>query len=297
VLVGVLCLGLLVLLLTASESRAAATIGSASVAGPAEAANTCGTYPCAWSQSALPGRMISSPVDGLLTSWSVDAASDGTSVRLRIIRPQGGGLFQLIGASSVRTSLTAGVHSFTDDRPLIDGGDRVAIEVLSGSIGSRGQASPVSGSTADLFEPMPPDLSAQSLQSAARTSTNSGIEYLFNATIAPDNTINLLRMRVNRAGTAAKALVEVFNPGKLKIKNFTGGSGPRSNELIKPTKAALKKAGKFTLRVGLSSETQQAFAQGGHARGKIRLVFTPTYGSPGSISLRVKLRRGRPWKP
>lgn len=49
---------------------------------------------------------------GTITSWSLNAGSEGGQVQLRILRPVAGGAFKAIRSSSMRTVTTTGLNTF-----------------------------------------------------------------------------------------------------------------------------------------------------------------------------------------
>jgi hypothetical protein len=49
---------------------------------------------------------------GTVTSWSLNAGSEGGQVRLRVLRPVAGGKFKAIRSSALRTVSTTGLNTF-----------------------------------------------------------------------------------------------------------------------------------------------------------------------------------------
>jgi hypothetical protein len=49
---------------------------------------------------------------GTITSWSLNAGSEGGQVRLRVLRPVAGGKFRAIRSSALRTVSTVGLNTF-----------------------------------------------------------------------------------------------------------------------------------------------------------------------------------------
>ena len=87
----------LVVLVLAAPSGAAVTIG-ADLSTPATETSSCGPangdpFGCTRFNSVVPGRTITSPITGVVVRWRLhpEAGSVAQNVRLRIIRPAGGG--------------------------------------------------------------------------------------------------------------------------------------------------------------------------------------------------------------
>jgi hypothetical protein len=86
----------------ASPAPAATTVGS-NLLGKANVSIACGLAGqpnsiCTVGQTTMPDRPTVSSVDGVIVRWRIRSASGGT-VRLRVIRPAGGGQFEGAGTS------------------------------------------------------------------------------------------------------------------------------------------------------------------------------------------------------
>jgi hypothetical protein len=73
-----------------------------------------------------PGAIVSAPANGTITSWSVSGASGGP-LRLRIVRPVGGGLFTGAGTSSAGTITGTGKLTFPTTLP-VKKGDLIGVD-------------------------------------------------------------------------------------------------------------------------------------------------------------------------
>jgi len=61
-------------------------------------------HPCTWFQDVpAAGETTATPVDGTLISWAIGSGGAGDRFALRIVRPEGGGLYTGAGTSSVQT--------------------------------------------------------------------------------------------------------------------------------------------------------------------------------------------------
>lgn len=122
------------ILLTAPAAHAAVTIGSdlSPNAGNQDPCTPLAGSPCTVTNLQLPGEQLTSPVDGVVVRWRVEAVNGdtGTPVRLRVIRDEGGGAFVGVGASASRTIPTTGLGTFTfASRVPIAAGEQVALDV------------------------------------------------------------------------------------------------------------------------------------------------------------------------
>src|SRR5688572_31781572 len=89
----------LALALPAAASHAATTFGSQMAGGTfGFSFNGCGGV-CTYVQHSGSIPQFTSPVSGVVVRWRVLAASSGSPVRMRLLRPAGGGLL-MVGTSA-----------------------------------------------------------------------------------------------------------------------------------------------------------------------------------------------------
>ena len=91
------CLCVLVIaiaLVFAPSANGAVTIGS-DLSGSADLVTTCltGDHNCTVVQTSLPGRQVTSPIDGVVVRFRLKAAASPAPFQLRVVRPAGGGSF------------------------------------------------------------------------------------------------------------------------------------------------------------------------------------------------------------
>ncbi len=134
----------------ASPATATVTIGS-DLATPPTQGQGCAPEPCSFSQSALPGRLVTSPVNGTVVRWRV-VMWDAGSIRFRVLRPAvTGALFLHSGPAE---SAGDGFNTFVSALP-ISTGDRIGVQLLAptsvflGAVGP--SAHPVPGAADDFW--------------------------------------------------------------------------------------------------------------------------------------------------
>jgi hypothetical protein len=259
----------------AGSASASVSIGSANINVVADSGTLCGS--CAFSNSALPGRLVASPVNGTITSWGMQATSANTTAYLRLIRPLSGNLF-LFSASESRSGLSASPHTFTTSLPIALG-DRIALGHNGvGSIGSFGNVTPVAGATAQGFNSPPADGGT-----AMPSSQSTGIDWLLNATIEPNNDATLAKLVKNKKKGTASLTESVPNPGTLVISE-----GP-----VKPQTIQVSQPGEVTVALLPNKRAKKKLRRRGKVAGGIDLIFTPSFGSPSrdTTPLTLKLKR------
>ncbi|MGK2878298.1 MAG: hypothetical protein ACSLFF_06945 [Solirubrobacterales bacterium] len=113
------------LALAASTAGAATTLGS-DLAKPPGELDFCDTT-CTSVQSALPGRVVAAPFDGVVVRWRIRTNAAGGPFALRLAAPFTGNQ-RTSGAVSVAVSPTAGGVTETLTRMPINIGDNIALD-------------------------------------------------------------------------------------------------------------------------------------------------------------------------
>lgn len=176
-------------LAAAPTAPAATTIGS-NLLGRANVSIACGVpgQPnslCTVAQTAMPDRPTVSPLDGVIVRWRIRSASGG-SVRLRVIRPAGGGQFEGAGTSEAGQLSSASspgsdqVYTFNTRLP-VQQGDFIGLD-RQRRVGAiyHGRAGSSAWGLMRFDSPLPNG------QSRGPDSESSGNELLLNADIEPD---------------------------------------------------------------------------------------------------------------
>jgi hypothetical protein len=179
-----LAAGLIVgyLLVAAAPAAASVTIGSDLAPDPGASTGCSTSNPCTLANLALPSGQVSSPIDGVVTSWAVRQAGTGSPARLRVLRPIGMGSFEAINSSTTQmlpASSPVVTKIFPAQQP-IKAGDIVGLDVDTPNSLAIATA-PQMGATAGRWQP---PLADGANLSPVTQQNNS--EFLFNATIEPD---------------------------------------------------------------------------------------------------------------
>jgi hypothetical protein len=123
----------------AAPSGAAITIG-ADLSTPATQPNSCSNqtgdpFGCTWFNTTVPGRTVTSPIDGVIVTWRIhpEDGSDAQDVRLRIIRPAGGNTHESGGASTAHPISTTQALQVFPTRLPVHTGDHIGLDQGNGS--------------------------------------------------------------------------------------------------------------------------------------------------------------------
>lgn len=159
------------------DARATVTIGS-DLANPPTGLQGCAGgagVTCVVVQTAIPGRQLASPIDGVITRFRSRGGSG--SARLRIVHPGPAGYTFVSSTPYVTGSGGTDVVTLPAQVP-IHAGDLIGVD---GAPGAQAGFRPLAGATADYFEPSPADGATM-----PPTFPANGNEFLFNADVEPD---------------------------------------------------------------------------------------------------------------
>lgn len=162
-------------LLTPSDAFAVVTVGS-DLSGETGSAD-CGGSTCTIAQTALPGRDVTAPFDGVIVHWRVRAATG--SVRLRVLHPAGAGAFTNAAQSQPVQATSTESLTFNSRTP-VKAGDSIGVDLIdpSSSLGYRSTPGATDATWEPEFNPMAVE---------TRSPSGSGAdEDLYNADIEPD---------------------------------------------------------------------------------------------------------------
>ncbi len=255
----------------AATAGANVTIGSPNTA--ATVLGVSGDCVCVHSPAAIPGSMVTSPVNGTVVRWTVQWNGSG-SARFRVIRPLTGAsaLFVSSGATTPVPILT---HSF-DTSQAISIGDRIGVEDAAVD-GALGNTTPTAGASFDTWNPAPADGASPPAPTA-----NSPGELLLNAEIRPTNTFTSAVRSNKKKGTATLTL-QLPNAGSVEI-----GGGP-----VRPQTAAASAAGALTLKLTPTKKARKRLRTKGKAKGSIAVAFKPNFGDSAQQAVPLTLKRKR----
>jgi RTX calcium-binding nonapeptide repeat (4 copies) len=170
-------------LVAPATGQAAITIGSDLAPDPVNA-GTCLAGSCTAANTALPGQQVTSPIQGVIVRWRVRAANtETTPVRLRVIRPQSGGVYTGINSSTTQTIPPTPVttFSFPTQQPIA-AGDHIGLDVDTPNSNFLVNTDGQPGVTFARWEPT---LANGDTRSPDATFSNSQ-ETTFNADVEPD---------------------------------------------------------------------------------------------------------------
>ena len=220
-------------------------------------------------------------------------------VQLRVLRPLGASF--LFHSSSAAQSVAVGdtIHTFDANVPIA-AGDRIGVDRVSG--GLLPFTNPASGSVVESWHPALPNGAT-----AAPSFDDFDRELLLNADIEPTSAFVVKKRRPKKKGKL-RVTASLPNPGTfeagdrldtgigvvaaakkkrkpkrlLKSAATPVGAPGQVNLLLKPTKAAIKQLKRKAKRKGKKNVRIKA---------KIRVAFTPTFGSPSVQVVKVSLKR------
>jgi hypothetical protein len=162
------------LLLLPSTSGAAVTIG-ADVNAASGQPFFC-SEPCTTFQNVHPTRPYSAPADGIVVRWRV---RDGAgTLRLRIIRSAGGGMYTGAGTSAPGAVPPGAVTTF-DTRLPIAAGNFIGLDYVDANSAAGARPLP-GGQNLNFFPPLADG------QTRASDGTDNDVETLYSADIEPD---------------------------------------------------------------------------------------------------------------
>jgi hypothetical protein len=206
-----------------ASSFGAVTIGSNLTAGGTET-NACSGGGCTFAQVApLPsghtaaGGLVS-PADGVVTRWRIKSGSAQNPVKLRILRPTGGGAFTAVGTSATGTT-GMDVTQF-DTRLSIKAGDYIGVDNANDAL----IFAPTPGASIYKWTPQLADGSNR-----AADATSGTLELMAQADIEPDVDCDGLGDETQDTNTADGPCAQTGG----------GGGGGTMADIVAPTLSAL----------------------------------------------------------
>lgn len=159
-------------------ASASVTIGSDLTQAPFEY-SFCASK-CTWTQTALAGRTVLAPSDGVLVRWRVSANGASGPLAIRVMRPGTGTNLTGVATGPNVATTTAGISVFPTRLP-IKAGDVLGIDFDSTNTAG---IKPATGDPSTLALYHAPALADG--VTAAATNPNVGTELLLNGDIEPD---------------------------------------------------------------------------------------------------------------
>lgn len=275
--------GALALLCATSTQAATVTVGSPLTASPN--ISFVGTTTEANGILAEPGARVASPVNGTIVSFRVDVAVTNTGrFAIRVLRPAGGSAMTGAGSSAATTPAGTGLQTFSANLP-IRAGDLVGLD-LSDNGSEVGVSNPVSGSAIDEWGN--PGFLADG-QTAPPGFTYANQEMLFNADVAPTNSVAVGATQRNKKKGTATLNLTLPNPGDLSAS----GNGVKAASAGQAVVSKSVGAGAAQLLIKAKGKQLKMLNQTGKVKLKVAITYTPTGGNASTQSVKVKLKKKR----
>jgi hypothetical protein len=263
-------------LCAASSAGASVTIGS-NLTTPATVNTNCNGATCTTANLTLnasnqaPGG-LTSPVNGVVTTWRASAGGSATDLSLRVLRPVAGLTYTGAGTSAP-ASITFASSAIATSLP-IKIGDAIGLENRN----SNNVLGANPGATQIYWLPSLAD--GATLQG----SSQSGIETLVQATIEPTSAFTVrVSVRNKKKGTAT-LIVTVPNPGTLDFMS------KRAKLATAPTKTVAA-AGPVKFLVSATGKKLKKLKKKGKVNVSATFTFTPNFGVANTQSTSVGLKK------
>jgi hypothetical protein len=272
-------LALAVSLVFCSGAAATVTIGSQMTSTDIISAGACASASsCTHAQSVLPSGVVTSPVNGTVVRWKAPWSNPGAA-RLRITRalPGIGEGRDFLRSSAVEAMVRhdLGENSFATSLP-ISIGDGIAVDDLADLGNPIGKATP--GAIEPTYSPIVADGA-----SGLATATVVDVELYLSATIEPTSAFTLSPPKARRKTKTAGLSATLPNPGVLEI---SGGG-------VKPLTVSVANPGPVAITLKPTGSTAKHVARKGKSRVKPTFRFTPSFGSPSTQVMAIKLKGKR----
>jgi hypothetical protein len=233
-----------------------------------------------------------------ITSWSAQAGTNVSQARLRVFRPGPTSDEYTVLAESLDESIPANTSGpFATSIP-VQGGDLIGIRTGD----SPGNISPTysSGTGEDIFFGVVGDPAVGNTVCGAGSTfpscTSSGgiltniAATLFAPSPAPSNAFTFGSLKRNTHNGTATVAVNVPGPGTLSLTG-KGVKTQRAGGAV--TSKSVTAAGVVKLLIKARGAAKRKLNRTGKMKVKVKVTFTPTGGSPGTQSKRVKLIKKR----
>jgi hypothetical protein len=287
-----LAVALGVSLLAPTTSHGVVTIGS-NLGRTLDGSSSCGGG-CTFAQAALASEFqapngLVSPVNGTITLWRIRVGDSASPTSLRVIRRLGGGLSTGAGTSAPVTPQLFSINSFPAQLPIAIG------ETIGINCCQTGASSEYFVSAGGIREVWFAPQLADGGPGRAPTAT-IGWEMALNADIEPTSAFRIVKAKPKKRGKV-QVTVDSPNAGTLAAGDkraklaAAAGTGKKKVKYLKSVSTQVTAPGQATLVVKPTKAARQALALSGKLKAKLKLVFTPSGGSPSTQVSKVKLKR------
>jgi hypothetical protein len=220
------------------------------------------------------GRSYVAPADGTITSWSVEAGSDGGQIKLKVYRKIGDpATFQVVTQDISRPITPNILNIFFVTLPGIQAGDVIGNFETGG-------ADTLFAVTGETYLRGSGDLATGQSDSF---SSLSGFRVNTEVTFEPSHQFSLGGVRRNKKRGTAILTAAFPGPGYVILH----GKGLKVRNTVLPIAAK----GDVGLPIGAVGRTRRTLLHTGKATLKIALVYQPSAGTQGSLSTKVRLRK------
>jgi hypothetical protein len=260
-----------VALFAAPSGYASVTIGSDLTHTGNTSGTTCGTpppYQCTYSPAAIPGRMVTSPVNGVVTSWSARWQSGAQSARFQVLRPLGGTSALFVNSGSTQLNPPPGIGAFATSQP-ISIGDRIGIDDVNVYVYAQ---DPIPGAVLDVW------VTQADGATAPAAGTVQHRELLMNATIEPTTDFSFTT-EARKKGMAT-VTVSVPNPGTLSV---TSGR-------TKIATATANAPGDLVLNLRPTKKTRKKLQHKSKLKTALHIAYAASFATPITKSATLELK-------
>jgi hypothetical protein len=226
-------------------------------------------------------------VDWTVTSWSTQANATPGRLTMKIFRPIGGTIYEVVAHDGPQTLTPNSLNTFSTNLPGVRPGDVVGLHNLDNNIGctySSGPSEQELHYTGDL-----------SNGQSGPFSTTPGTLVNVKATLTPTNTATLGAPTLDKKKGTATIPFNAPNPGSLTasgtgVKVYINGL----LEFAAFDRAAHKSAGVTpgvaTVVLAASGKKKKKLRSKGKVKVSTTLTYTPALGAPKSYPLSVTLK-------
>jgi hypothetical protein len=222
---------------------------------------------------------LSSPVNGTVVRWRIRVGDSTRVSNLRIIRPEGRGLFTGAGTSPSVTPPTHATTSYGVQLPIRIG-DYIGLDCCNPAVFAPDAEFFVTGGAAVRNEWQPGLADGGPGRAPLRT---NAYEVALNAVINPISTFTLGAITHNKKKGTATIAVEVPNPGELT------GSGRSVKVANAATGKQVRAPGRVRLLIKAMGRKKRKLNSTGKVKVRPEITYIPTGGGVNTQSMKVRL--------
>ena len=266
--------------LMAAPSAASASLTVGQIA-PTTPTPTCASPVDRLQPTVSAGTTYIVPANGTITSWSTNAGTSPGQLKMKIFRKVSGDTYRAVGHDGPRDLTPSAINTFSTS-VTAKAGDLLGLNSFSGTpncsfdvTGDSYLRAPPASGTGDLADG----------ESANFTDPVLDRRLNISAVLDPTNTLTFGQIVRNKKKGTATLTVDVPNPGQLDYS----GTGIKIAET-----AAVKTvtaAGSVKFKIKATGKKRKKLDQTGKVKVKPQFTFTPTGGTAGTQSIKLKLKK------